>query len=258
MTNSFAKSGLLIAALSAMTLTACEKAEEQSSEQAVAVPAATASVVHNQLTAEESADGWTLLFDGESIEGWSGFNTDTVPGSWQVEDGTLVLIATEGERGDLVTNAAYSNYEFRIDWKISKNGNSGIIYNIAEDEKYKRIWHTGPEMQVLDNDGHKDGKIISHRAGDLYDLVVSSSEPVKAVGEWNEVRLVSDNGHLEHWLNGVKIVETTMWDDNWRAMIAKSKFKDMKDFGTYKQGHIALQDHDDKVWFRNIKIKVLD
>ena len=124
--------------------------------------------------------------------------------------------------------------------------------------QYPYPWSTGPEMQILDNDGHADGKIESHRAGDLYDLVKSSSEPVRPVGEWNEVDIISQDSTLTFKLNGVTIVETSLWDETWEQLIADSKFKNMPDFGTFSKGKISLQDHGDDVWFRNIKIKRLN
>jgi hypothetical protein len=146
----------------------------------------------------------------------------------------------------------------KLEWKISKNGNSGIIFNVHEDpSKYKETYNTGPEVQVLDNEGHPDGKILKHRAGDLYDLIKSSSEPVKAPGEWNAVEIINNKGKLQIFVNGINVVTTNMWDDNWKQLIAGSKFKNMPDFGTFKKGRIALQDHGDAVWYRNIKIKQL-
>ncbi|HEX4852123.1 MAG TPA: DUF1080 domain-containing protein, partial [Puia sp.] len=136
-------------------------------------------------------------------------------------------------------------------------GNSGIMFLVKEDPKYKESWNTGPEMQVLDNDGHEDGKIKKHRAGDLYDLISSSSEPVKPVGEWNQVEIRVNHGKLDLFLNGVNIVSTTLWDADWQKLIAGSKFKTMPGFTKYKTGRIALQDHGFDVWFRNIRIKQL-
>jgi hypothetical protein len=129
---------------------------------------------------------------------------------------------------------------------------------VHEDKaKYANTYETGPEMQVLDNAGHPDAKIPKHRAGDLYDLISSSSEPVKPAEQWNHAEIMCKNGKLEFFLNGVSIVKTTMWDDNWKKMVANSKFKSMPDFGTFKKGKIALQEHGEEVWFKNIKIRKL-
>jgi hypothetical protein len=128
---------------------------------------------------------------------------------------------------------------------------------VVEAPEYQYVWQTGPEMQVLDNACHPDAKIEKHRAGNLYDLIASPTESVKSANEWNVAKIVSNKGHLELWLNGVKQVETTMFTPEWEAMIKGSKFKDMPGFGKSKKGRISLQDHGDLVWFRNIKIKEL-
>ncbi|MEI9946521.1 MAG: DUF1080 domain-containing protein [Chitinophagaceae bacterium] len=146
----------------------------------------------------------------------------------------------------------------KLEWKISEAGNSGIIFNIIEDTaKYKHTYDTGPEMQVVDNEKHPDGKIIKHQAGDLYDLLACSKKVAKPVGEWNQVEIRSLNGKLDFYLNGENVVSTTMWDDNWEKLIADSKFKDWKGFGSFKKGKIALQDHGNAVWYRNIQVKKL-
>lgn len=167
-------------------------------------------------------------------------------GHWQAPDG-----------GDIVTDEEFENFEFNIEWKISPCGNSGIIYNVVEDPKYEYVWHTGPEMQVLDNVCHPDSRNPSHRAGDLYDLIISSFEAAKPAGQWNKVRIIQNNGNVEHWLNGVKVVEYDKASKSYLDLIAKSKFKDMPGFGIAPKGRISLQDHGDKVWYRNIKIKNL-
>lgn len=211
----------------------------------------------NKLTAAEEKAGWKLLFDGTSLTGWHKYNAGKPGDGWKVADGTFFLDPSiKDGGGDVVTDAEYENYEFSIDWKIEPCGNSGIIFNVVEKPTYKYVWLTGPEMQVLDN-CHPDGKIAKHRAGNLYDLIASSTETVKPGGEWNTARIVIHHGNLQLWLNGVKQVETTMFDSNWEAMIKASKFKDMPDFGKARKGKIALQDHGNKIWFKNAKIRVL-
>ena len=151
----------------------------------------------------------------------------------------------------------YENFDLKYSWKIAKNGNSGVMFLVHEAKEYDAPYLTGPEMQVLDNDGHPDGKIHKHRSGDLYDLIASSSEPVHAVGEWNDAEIKLDHGKLDLYLNGVNVVSTTMWDANWDALVKGSKFKQWPSFAKSRSGHIDLQDHHCDVWFRNLKIKTL-
>ncbi len=148
----------------------------------------------------------------------------------------------------------YENFELSLEWKIDSCGNSGIMYNVVEDAKYKTPWLTGPELQIIDNDCHPDAKHVKHRAGDFYDLIAANKETVKA-HDWNEARIVANKGKMEFWLNGNKSVEVTMHTPEWDALVAGSKFKSMPDFGKATKGHIVLQDHGDKVSFRNIKIR---
>jgi hypothetical protein len=225
---------------------------------AIALVMSAPTQAQNKLTAAETKAGWKLLFDGTSTKGWKVFNGKSDGTAWKVADGTLYLDASTKEgRGDLITAGEYENYEFSYDWKIAANGNSGLLFNVVEDPKYSAVYVTGPEMQVLDNNGHPDAKIHKHRAGDLYDLIACSEETVKPAGEWNEARIISNKGKYEFWLNGKKVVTFTMHDAAWDEMVAASKFKSMPDFGKAKKGHFALQDHGDQVWFRNIKIKEL-
>ncbi len=212
----------------------------------------------NTLSKKEKKDGWKLLFDGKTTTGWHNFNSNTIGKAWKVQDGALYLDNTVKERedrGDIITADEFENFEFTIDWKIDSCGNSGVMFNVIQDPKYRAVWHTGPEMQVLDNECHPDAKIEKHRAGDLYDLIKSNKETVKPAGQWNTARIVSNKGKYEFWLNGNKAVEFTMHDAQWDALVAGSKFKNMADFGKATKGHISLQDHGDKVWFRNIKIR---
>jgi hypothetical protein len=159
--------------------------------------------------------------------------------------------------GDLATDEEYDNFDFKYEWKIAKNGNSGILFYSHEDTAFKKPYDTGPEMQIVDNEGHPDGKLIRHQAGDLYDLISCSKKTVKPAGEWNEAEIKADHGKLDFYLNGENVVSTTMWDDNWNKLVAGSKFKDWKSFAKYQKGHIVLQDHGNMVSFRNIQIRKL-
>ena len=212
----------------------------------------------NTITEEEQAEGWKLLFDGKSLENFHAFKSDKTPEKWEIEgDAIFFNPKGEGEGGDIVTNDIYEDFELNLEWKIYNCGNSGIFFNVIEDDKYCCTWQTGPEMQILDNTCHPDTKYSTHRAGDLYDMIECSHVTVKPAKQWNKIRLISKDQKYEFWLNGYKVVEFEMGNEKWTEMIADSKFKDMPDFGLSKSGHIALQDHGDRVWFRNIKIKPL-
>lgn len=220
-----------------------------------------ASLAFTPFEKKEKAGGWIKLFDGKTTKGWHKYNGGEVGSAWKVENGALHLDAASkksgAEGGDIVTDDEFENFDLKYEWKISPKGNSGLIFYVHEDQKYGAPYLTGPEMQVVDNEGHPDGKLIKHQAGDLYDLVSSSKKSAKAVGEWNKAEIKSVNGKLDLYLNGVNVVSTTMWDDNWKDLISKSKFKEWADFGSFKKGRIDLQDHGDDVWFRNIMIKKL-
>ena len=209
----------------------------------------------NGLDKKEKQEGWQILFDGKTTSGWHKYGGGQAGESWKVNDGILSIDPSIKDGGDLVTDKEFENFHLKLEWKISEKGNSGIIFLIHESTQYKYPWETGLEMQVLDNDGHADGKIIKHHAGDLFDLIACSKETVRPVGEWNEAEVKCINGKLDLLLNGVNVVYTTLWNDNWKKLISESKFKSMPGFGTYKKGHIALQDHGDKVSFRNIRIR---
>lgn len=211
----------------------------------------------------KTQDGWISLFDGKSTKGWHTFGNDGIGSAWKVEDGTLHLDASnksEGriiDGGDIVTDEEFENFHIKLEWKISEGGNSGIIFYVKEDTSYYAPWQTGPEMQVLDDERHSDAQYVKHRAGDLYDLISISEKVVKPAGEWNQAEIISDKGTLEFIINGKKVLHTTMWNENWNKLVAGSKFKDMPDFGKFRKGKIALQDHGDEVWYRNIEIKEL-
>ncbi|MEM1323233.1 MAG: family 16 glycoside hydrolase [Bacteroidota bacterium] len=223
-------------------------------------------IAPNTLSPSEEAAGWKLLFDGKTTTGWRNFKKESIGSSWVVEDGALILQTVkkpEGgfaakDGGDIITDEQFENFELELEWKISNCGNSGIMYNVVESDDFHSVWQTGPEMQILDNTCHPDAQYETHKAGDLYDMIACKYTTVLPAGNWNKVRIVINNGHLEHWLNGHKVVDTQMWDSNWDEMVANSKFKDMPSFGKSRKGHISLQDHSDRISFRNIKIKVLD
>jgi hypothetical protein len=216
------------------------------------------------LTSAQEREGWKLLFDGTTTNGWHTYGKQSVGSAWKVSDGNLFLdhIQSEGRRieggGDIVTNEEYENFDLKLEWKISPGGNSGIVFYVKDEpSKYQYIWNTGMEMQVLDNDRHPDGKLHKHRTGDLYDLIASSSETARPVGEWNQAEIISNKGKLEFYLNNIKVVSTTLWDENWNRLVAGSKFGSMPGFGTFRKGHIGLQDHENTVWYKNIMIRKL-
>ncbi|MEE6186394.1 family 16 glycoside hydrolase [Niabella digestorum] len=219
-------------------------------------------VVHNTLTPEEKAAGWQLLFDGVSTDGWHAYGSKTIGTAWKVANGTLYLDATKDGTpktgGDIVTDKEYKNFELKLDWKIDKNGNSGICIYVHENkDRFKYMWYTGPEIQIVDNEGHPDGRVYKHQAGDLYDLIPAKTKAANPPLEWNQYLIRCVNGKLDIYLNDQHVVSTTLWDENWRNLVANSKFKGIPEFGTYKVGRIGLQDHGNNVWFRNIKIREL-
>ncbi len=211
----------------------------------------------NQLTKPEQKQGWQLLFDGKTTQGWHTYLKSNTEPAWKVVDGTLRLDPKAEGQGDLVTNKEYENFELSLEWNISEAGNSGIIFGVHEDPAFHATYDTGIEMQVLDNKNASDNKKANHLAGSLYDMKAPAKDVAKPAGEWNLVKLRKQNGHLTFWLNGVKTVETQMDSAEWKTMIENSKFKTWKNFAMYPKGHIALQDHGHEVSFRDIKIKQL-
>jgi hypothetical protein len=205
----------------------------------------------NTLTSAERTAGWRLLFDGTTTAGWRGFRQATAPGGWQAVDGALTRT---GGGGDLVTIEQFANFELLIQWQIAPGGNSGIMFRVSEAADASYL--TGPEMQVLDNAGHSDGASGLSSAGACYGLYAPSQDATRPPGAWNDVRLVVNGAHVEHWMNGVKIVEYDIGSADWLSRLDVSPFRDVPGYGREPRGHVAIQDHGDRVAYRGIKIRV--
>lgn len=223
----------------------------------------------NSLTDSEKEDGWQLMFDGKTSKGWRGFKKDVFPSNWEVVDGTLHMIKgadqteeQKANKADIIYKKQFENFVFKLEWKISEGGNSGIFYMGQELDDFKRIYHTAPEMQVLDNDKHPDakkGKDGNRKAGSLYDLIPAKPQNAKAVGEWNQVEITINDREVKHKQNGVKVLSYKIDSHEWKALVAKSKFPKLNPnwVNMAAKGYVGLQDHGDDVWFRNLKIKEL-
>jgi len=215
-------------------------------------PGARAQASRNTLTPAERTAGWRLLFDGKTTTGWRGWKMDTLPSGWQVVDGALTRVR---RAADIITTEKFKNFELSLEWKIAPNGNSGIFYRASEDDD--AIYWSAPEMQVLDDAGHPDGQSRLTAAGSDYGLHPSPAGVVQPAGQWNQVRLIVNGNHVEHWLNGVKVVEYELGSADWEARVKASKFAPHPHYGRNPEGYIGLQEHDSWVAYRNIKIRVL-
>ncbi len=269
-------------AVSACLLTACE--QRGSDKQAVATNIDTAVVAENStltmtggndnqvniLTEEEKNNGWKLLFDGKTTTGWRGAYKDIFPEKgWIVEDGNLTILASDGSEsesyGDIVTTGEYDNFELSFEFKLTEGANSGVKYFVVEHQPKPKGSAYGLEYQVLDDDKHPDAKMGSNgnrTIASLYDLIPAKDKQVNPVGEWNHGRIIVQGNHVEHWLNGKKVVEYERGSAAFRDRVAKSKYaapgyNTHGRFGEAPKGHILLQDHGNKVSYRNIKIKEL-
>ena len=229
---------------------------------------AAASAPDNGLTAEETAQGWMLLFDGKSTNGWREFGKETFPAKgWKVENEILVHEKNEEDfrAGDIITVDQYDNFELKVDFRLTPRGNSGIKYLVVEDRVGTTVGKAQSavsfEFQILDDDLHPDakkGKDGNRTVGSLYDLIPAAADKVvKPIGQWNQAHLIVDGNRIEHWLNGKKVVAYERGSADLRTRIAQSKFKDVKGFGENAKGHILLQDHNDEIAFRNIKLRKL-
>lgn len=207
----------------------------------------------NNLTEEEISQGWRLLFNGQDMSQWRNFKKHDISDKWQVENGTIQLTGQGG--GDLLSKEIYQNFDLKLEWKISVAGNSGIF--ILADETGKQIYSHAVEVQILDNKRHADNKVASHLSGSIYDMIASPSESQRPAGLWNQVRILLENKHLKVWQNNIKTTDIVIGSEHWLSLLDKSKFRNWEGFALSNIGHIGLQDHGDKVSFKNIKIKTL-
>ena len=193
----------------------------------------------------------SLLGDNPASH-WRGYRRPDLPAGWRMVDGALTRVA---QGGDIITRDTYENFELTLEWKIAPGGNSGVFFHVIEDSTLNAVYLTGPEMQVLDNAGHADGKVPITSAGSNFAVHAPARDMTRPVGEWNEARLLVNGTHVEHWLNGEKVVQYELGSDDWKQRVQASKFKSWPRYGTGRSGHIALQDHGDWVAYRNIRIR---
>ncbi|MFN9329557.1 MAG: DUF1080 domain-containing protein [Cyclobacteriaceae bacterium] len=212
----------------------------------------------NPSSETQNAEGWQSLFDGQTMNGWRPFKNADI-NSWEVVDGTLhckpFQEGAENKRGDLISEGQYENFELKLEWKISSQGNSGIMFRVSEE--YDQPYATGPEYQVLDDANYPGEVKAENQSGSNYDLHAATGKTLKPVGEWNEARIFVKGDHVEHWLNGTKVTEYELNSEDWKQRVANSKWKDFPGYGMVRKGHIDLQDHGNEVWYRNIMIREL-
>ena len=207
----------------------------------------------NRPSAMSDSSAWRTLVDGSSTAAWRGYQMDSFPAGWRIEDGSLVRAA---EAGDIITRDQFSDFELELEWKVGPGGNSGIMYRVTEADS--STYRTGPEYQILDDAAHRDGQTRLTAAGSAYGLYAPPAGVVKPAGEWNTTRIIAREAHVEHWLNGQKVVQYELWSPDWEAKVKASKFNEWPKYGRGKSGHIAIQgDHEGVLALRNIKIRTL-
>ena len=214
----------------------------------------------NTLTRKEIKEGWVLLFNGENTEGWRGYNMDLLPSAWKAINGTLMSAGEGGDiGGDIITVKEYENFDLMLDWKLSPEGNSGILYHIVEGPELHSTYYSGPEYQIIDDIGFPGGVGPFNSTGADYAMTPADTtmKVLYPVGNWNSSRIVFDHGKVTHYLNGKKIVEFTAWSDDWKSKVESGKWKNFPSYGKAKAGYIGLQDHGSKIWFKNIKVREL-
>jgi len=213
----------------------------------------------NILTAKQKSQGWQLLFDGKTGAGWHGYNQQGIPDCWAIEDGTFTMNSVGGgEEQDIITDKVYKNFAFSVEYKMTPRANSGIIYQVKEDAKYTFPYETGPEFQIADYNpqpGRTINELQIHGAN--YAMYAPIEKPYLPIGEWNRMLLLVKDNEVTHVLNGVVVVRYTKYSDEWQELRDSGKWTDFPDYGKFDEGHISLQNHGTKVWFRDIKLKEL-
>jgi hypothetical protein len=199
---------------------------------------------------------WTSLFDGESFEHWRGYAQEGMPVGWKIDDGAM-FASTPGHGMDIVSRETYTSFELELEWRVNEGGNSGIMWHVDESVG-DYPWMTGPECQILDDAAHNSGVIGKNSAGSNYDVHAPSMGVARGAGQWNAVRIVVDGNHVEHWLNGSKVVEYEKGSADWKQRVAASKWANMATYGQTTSGHIAFQGDHGAVWFRNLRIRTLE
>ena len=221
----------------------------------------TENVIHNYLSDREKEEGWALLFDGKTFAGWRGALMDAMPDQgWTIRDGAIEILPGDESGGgrDIVSIDQFSNFELVFDFKLSEGANSGLKYYVTENVYDKGA--LGPEYQILDDAKNPDalmGINGNRTLSSLYDIMPAKGTRFNGIDQWNTGRVVAKNNHIEHWLNNIKVLEYERGSDEYQKMVSQSKFSKMRQFGEAPEGHILLQHHNDRVWFRNLKIKLL-
>ncbi len=247
---------LMMAAFLLSLLSGCKKAKKAESGKE--------KIAEKTETAPSSQSEWISLFDGKTLNGWKQYGRDQITKMWSAEDGMIVCNGEGGgeadgrQRGSLMTTDQFGNFELELEWKISPEGNSGILYHVVEKPEYKHAFDTGPEYQLIDDVNFPSPITELQKTAAAYDMYPAKADKkLNPVGEWNRSKIIYNNGHVEHWLNGEKVVEYQEGSADWKTRYEKSKWVDYPGWDKYKKGAIALQDHGSKVWFRNIRIKKL-
>jgi hypothetical protein len=253
----------ILTAILVLVLTGCNQGKRQAEKAEGEIPAEEPQSI-NTLTSQETEEGWVLLFDGKTTQGWKNFNEDTLTG-WLVEDGCLVGQGLGGDiGGDIVSLEEYENFILQWEWKLGPHGNSGVMYHVIEDPAYAAAYETGPEYQLIEDDDYRneDGSLYPleewQKTAADYAMYVPNDQKKVNVRDWNSSRIVFSPEKAEYWLNGKKVVEFVPWSDDWYQRRNSGKWDAYPDYGLARNGKICLQDHGSKVWFRNIKIRELE